>query len=393
MKNPLTPDKKLIEWMTDIRRHIHQNPELSYHEFQTAEFIAEKLDELSISFQKGIAQTGLVATIGEQKQGERIVALRADMDALPIFEKTGLSFSSIKPGVMHACGHDGHVAMLLGAAALLQKQEVKGKVVLLFQPAEEEEGGAQKMIEQGALDGVSFIFAGHIDRHFSVGELAVQPGLICAFTDEFRITIRGQGGHAAKPHETIDCIVVASLLVMSMQTLVSREINPSFPTVVTVGKISGGSAANVIADQAVLEGTIRTTHPESREKIITGLERMVLAMEDLYNAKTEIKITPGYPPVINDEKAVVIAQQAVLDTVGESGLQNQPNPSLGGEDFSFFLKKTSGCLARFGARRDDLANVAAHSPRFDFDERVLPIGAEYLARCALLALEHTENMD
>lgn len=383
----LKPDDSLVKWMTDIRRHIHQHPEISCREYRTAEFISTKLDELSIPHKKGVAVTGIVATIGKAENSNLKVALRADMDALPIVEKTGLPFASKNHGVMHACGHDGHVAMLLGAAALLQKVDIPGNIVLLFQPAEEGEGGAVKMIEQGALDGVSAIFAGHIDRHFETGEIAVQPGLICAFTDEFKISIRGQGGHAAKPHEAIDCIVVASLLVMSIQTLVSREVNPSFPSVVTVGKISGGSAANVIADLAVLEGTIRTTHPESREKIITGLQRMVLAMEDLYTAKTEITITPGYPPVINDPDAVETARQAVLSFLGENGLKNQPHPSLGGEDFSFYLKKVPGCLARFGAKKNDLLNFAAHSPRFDFDEKVLPIGAEYLARCALNALD------
>jgi len=383
----LTIDAKLVNWMTDIRREIHMYPEISSHEFRTADFIGQKLDELSIPYIGNIAETGIIATIGQQKNPTRSVALRADMDALPIQEKTGLPFSSKNDGVMHACGHDGHVAMLLGAASLLQSQpELPGRVVLLFQPAEEDQGGAERMIQAGALDDVSAIFAGHIDRHFQVGEIAVQPGLICAFTDEFNIVIRGQGGHAAKPHETIDCIVVAGLLIMSIQTLVSRETNPAFPSVVTVGKISGGSAVNVIADQAVLQGTIRTTHPESREKIITGLERMVLAMEDLYNADTEIHIIPGYPPVINDPAAVEIAREAARTTVGESSVKKQPHPSLGGEDFSFYLKKIPGCLARFGAKRDDLPNIAAHSPRFDFDEGVLPYGAEYLARCALNAM-------
>ena len=392
LPHSLTPDVQLVNWMTAIRRHIHMYPEISFNEFHTADFICQKLDELSIPYRNNIAQTGIIATIGESKKTSQAVALRADMDALPIQEKTGLAFSSKNDGVMHACGHDGHVAMLLGAASLLQKQpELPGRVVLLFQPAEEDQGGAEKMIEAGALDGVSSIFAGHIDRHFQVGEIAVQAGLICAFTDEFKIVIRGQGGHAAKPHETIDCIVVAGLLIMSLQTLVSRETNPAFPSVVTVGKIAGGSAVNVIADQAVLEGTIRTTHPESREKVITGLERMVLAMEDLYNADTEIRITPGYPPVINDQTAVEIARKAASDTVGHSAVKKQPHPSLGGEDFSFYLKKVPGCLARFGAKRNDLPNIAAHSPRFDFHEGVLPYGAEYLARCAFTALANAST--
>ncbi|MBC8318541.1 MAG: amidohydrolase [Desulfobulbaceae bacterium] len=389
----LTPDDTLIAWMLDIRREIHQYPELAFEEKRTAGLICHKLDELGISYRKEVGGTGVVASLHADSQDTPCIALRADMDALPIEEKTGLPFASKIPGLMHACGHDGHVSMLLGAAALLKRiPNLPGKVVFLFQPAEENGGGAEKMIEAGALDGVNGIFSGHIDRHYNVGEISAQRGLICAFTDEFHITIRGKGGHAAKPHETIDCIVVASLLVMSIQTLVSREVNPSFPTVVTVGQITGGSAANVIADQAVLRGTIRTTHLDSREKIILGLQRMVRAMEDLYNAKATIELIPGYPPIINNPAAATIARTAARQTVGKEGLKKQPYPSLGGEDFSFYLHKVPGCMVRFGAKKDGLANVAAHSPRFDFNEDVLPIGAEFLARAAILALKDIKTL-
>lgn len=388
MTAPLTPDSQLVAWMTDIRRAIHQCPELSFQEFRTAELVTGKLDELAISNKKGIAGTGIAAFIGEKRHGAKAVALRADMDALPITEKTGLPFSSQNEGIMHACGHDGHMAMLLGAAALLTRHpQLPGQIVLLFQPAEEDGGGAGKMIAEGALEGVNAIFGGHIERHYAVGEIAVQPGLICAYTDEFTIIIRGPGGHAAKPHESVDCIVAASFLVANIQTLVSRETNPVFPAVVTVGKISGGTASNVIADQVVLEGTIRTTHPEAREKIFESLKRMVQAVQDLYKTETEFILTTGYPPVINDPVISEVARKAAMQTVGENGVKSQPYPSLGGEDFSFFLKHVPGCFVRFGARRDDLPKANAHSPTFDFNERVLPIGAEYLARCAILYLQ------
>ncbi|MEW6518825.1 MAG: amidohydrolase [Thermodesulfobacteriota bacterium] len=390
MTSPLSPDAQLLAWMTDIRRTLHQHPELALQEFRTAEYVSAKLAELGIAHQNGIAGTGIAAFIGEKKNGARSVALRADMDALPITEKTGLPFASQNDGVMHACGHDGHMAMLLGAAALLKKQgRLAGRIVLLFQPAEEDEGGAEKMIAAGVLAGVDAIFGGHIERHYGVGEIAVQPGIICAFTDEFRIIIRGPGGHAAKPHESVDCIVAAAFLVASLQTLVSRETNPVFPAVVTVGKIHGGTASNVIANQVVLEGTIRTTHSEAREKIFESLRRMVLAVRDLYSTATEFTLTAGYPPVINDPVIAEVARQAARETVGENGVKSQPYPSLGGEDFSFYLKHIPGCFVRFGARRDDLPHANAHSPVFDFDERVLPVGAEFLARCALLFLQQT----
>ena len=392
MKTLQAPDENFIAWMRDIRRALHRNPELGFQEYETARLIGDRLTQLGISFKSGVAETGIVATLGDGPAGCPCVALRADMDALAVEEKTGLPFASEKPGVMHACGHDGHVAMLLGAAAMLQKCSLPGRVVLLFQPAEEGEGGARRMIEEGALAGVQSVFAGHIDRHLEVGQIGVEPGLITAYTDGFRIVIRGRGGHAAKPHETVDSIVVASLLVMSIQTLVSREINPSYPTVVTVGQIKGGTAPNVIAEEAVLEGTIRSTHPEVRNSIISGLKRMVKGMEELYQAETMVEIKSGYPPVVNHPVATEIASQAVRETVGRDGLIGLPHPSLGGEDFSFFLEQAPGCLVRFGAMRQDLTNAPAHSPYFDFDEDVLPVGAAFLARAAMLALERFEDI-
>ena len=225
-----------------------------------------------------------------------------------------------------------------------------------------------------------------------MGEIGIEPGLICAYTDTFRITIKGKGGHAAKPHETVDCLVVASLLVMSIQTLVSRETNPAYPTVVTVGRLQGGRAANVIADTALLEGTIRSTHANVRQKVIKGLTRMVCAMEELYNAKTSIDLSEGFPPVINDPVATAIAKQAATLVVGEQGVAGLPHPSLGGEDFSFYLDRVPGCLVRFGGHREGMPGEPAHSPRFDFDEGVLAIGAAFLAQAALTGLERIADL-
>jgi hippurate hydrolase len=396
---PLQPDPQLFTWMRQIRRHVHQYPELAYQEIKTSEFIGKKLRELKIPFQTGYARTGIVATVKPHgkaglKTNMPCIALRADMDALPVQEKTGLEYASQRPGLMHACGHDGHIAMLLGAAALLKKSRISGRIVLLFQPAEEYGNGALDMINDGALNGVQAIFAGHIDRHFDVGQIGAEPGLICAFTDPFTIKISGRGGHASRPHEAVDSIVVASLLVMSIQTLVSREVNPSYPTVVSVGRIRGGTAANVIAEEAILEGTIRTTHAEVRSQIILGLRRMVHAMDELYNAHTSITFDDGLPPVINDTAAALLAQEAARAIVGPEGVVRQNHPSLGGEDFSQYLKKIPGCLVRFGAGIPDHADAPAHSPYFNFDERVLPIGAAFLSQVALLAIDRmSDNPD
>ena len=396
-QTPFQADANLVDWMVDIRRTIHQYPELANEEHRTQKYITEKLDELGISYRNNTVRTGLVATIGPSAAGADTekdlpcVALRADMDALPVEEKTGLPFASKLPGTMHACGHDGHVAMLLGAASLLKNSALPGKVVLIFQPAEESGDGALVMIEDETFAGVQAIFAGHIDRHFKVGQITAEPGLICAYTDKFEIKICGRGGHAARPHETVDSIVVASLLVMSIQTLVSREVNPAYPSVVSVGHFQGGSAHNVIAAEALLEGTIRATHPDIRAQIIDGLERMVSAMDGLYNAKTTIHFGDGLPPVINHPAAAELAREAAAKIVGPDNVIKQRHPSLGGEDFAYYLQRVPGCLVRFGAGQPDLANIPAHSPYFDFDEGVLPIGAAYLAQVAWLAL-HKKNI-
>ncbi len=384
----LRADPEISSRMVEIRRRLHEFPELGFSEHKTSELICRELERLGIRYKKGIAGTGVIGETGNAAPDKRCVALRADMDALPIKEKTGLAFASQNPGIMHACGHDGHVAMLLGAAALLQRAGPCGRVRLLFQPAEESTGGAKRMIEGGALSGVDAIFGGHIDRHFDVGQIAVQPGIICAYADTFSIDINGRGGHAARPHETVDSIVVASLLVMSIQTLVSREINPAYPSVVTVGSIKGGHAANVIADKAHLEGTIRTTHAEVREKLISGLERMVKATGELYHARTSISFTQGYPPVINHEDAAETARQAALRVVGKQGVVRQAHPSLGGEDFAYYLREIPGCFVRFGASKKGWESAPAHSSRFDFDEGVLPIGAAFLATVVMMYLRN-----
>lgn len=382
------PNEQLITRMRDIRRHLHRHPELAFAEFATARFIAEQLKEMDIPCREQVGRTGIVAGIGSSAPDAPCVALRADMDALPITERTGLPFASETPGVMHACGHDGHVAMLLGAAALLKEKEgeLPGRVLLIFQPAEEGDGGAQGMIDEGAIDTASMIFAGHIDRLYELGEIVVQPGLISAFTDEFSIEIRGPGGHGAKPQETSDCIVAAGQLITSLQSIVARETHPCSPAVITVGTIHGGTAANVIASEVVLTGTLRTTSPETRAACLDSLKRMTLAMEQLHRVTTAFTFVAGYPPVINDPAAARIATEVAAAIVGQDKVKGQPLPSLGGEDFSFFLQRIPGCLVRFGAKHTKLHDAPAHSPRFDFDEGVLATGARFLAQAALHAL-------
>lgn len=391
----LKPDPNICDRMREIRRHLHQYPELANQEVKTAAYICHELTRLGIRYRAGVAGTGVVGVLNDSDSADRPgVALRADMDALPLQEETGLPFTSRHPGVMHACGHDGHVAALLGAAALLKNREAElnGRAILLFQPAEEGGGGARSMIAAGCLEGVGMIFGGHIDRHLRVGEIAVQAGAICASTDTFRIVIRGRGGHAAKPHETVDAIVVAAQLVNLLQSLVSREIDPVLPAVLSIGQIQGGTAANVIAERVSLTGTIRATDLRVRQQLFAGIERMARQVGTLFRAETTVTFSEGYKPIVNDPEAAALARKAAAATVGETRVPGLAHPSMGGEDFSFYLDRVPGCFVRFGAQRPDLPNGAAHSAQFDFDEGVLAIGAEFLARATVLALEHQRRV-
>ncbi|KHE93609.1 MAG: amidohydrolase [Candidatus Scalindua rubra] len=376
--------KELFQQMVRIRREIHMHPELGYQEENTAGIITEELKRLGIKSTTGIGKTGVVAQINDEGP---VVALRADMDALAIQEETGLEFASRTDGVMHACGHDGHVAMLLGAASLLKENLKFGSVLLVFQPAEEGGGGAQKIIESGLLDEAKAIFACHLDRHYKAGKLVVQPGPISAFTDRFDISIRGKGGHAAQPHDAIDAIVVASLIVMSLQTIVSREVNPMYPSIVSVGRIEGGSVPNAIAETAKLTGTIRTTETHIRKQIVSGIKRIANAAGILHNAEVSVEIIEGYPCVINTVEESEIARTAVKNIIGEKALVDGQSASMGGEDFSYYLEKIPGCLVRLGAQKEGLEGIPAHSSTFDFDENALGIGAAFLAETARLTID------
>lgn len=371
--------------MVELRRTFHQYPELSFEEKRTAAVIMEELQRLDIAFEYGGVGGGVIGQIVGKEEGPA-VALRADMDALPGDEITGLPFASVHKGKMHACGHDGHMAMLLGAAALLKENPPPGKVKLIFQPAEERGAGAQVMIKAGALREVKAIFGGHVMGQFKVGEIMVAHGVITAHSDKFTIRVQGRGGHGARPHEAVDAVVVAGLLIMAVQTLVSREVNPFYPSVVTIGQVQAGCAPNVIAEGALLEGTIRTTDPAVRNHIIQGLKRMAKATGDLHNAIVDIAITEGYPPVINTEREAEIARQAALKVVGEKGLIPIEYPSMGSEDFSFYLREVPGCYVRVGACREGWENIPLHSPSFDFDEEALKVGAAFFDQVAREAI-------
>ena len=366
--------------MVELRRTFHRYPELAFEERQTAAVIMEELRRLGIPFEYGGVGGGVVGRIAGGGEDAPTVALRADMDALPGEENTGLPFASQNPGKMHACGHDGHMAMVLGAAALLAAEPPPGNVVLIFQPAEERGGGARVMIKSGALAGVKAIFGGHLTRHYRVGEIMVASGTITAQSDGFTIRVQGRGGHGARPHEAVDAVVVTGLLIMAIQTLVSREINPAHPSVVTIGKVEAGSAGNVIADSATLSGSIRTMEPEVRNHIIQGLQRMGKAVGDLHNASIAVEIREGYPPVINTVRETEIARRAVVNILGDRGVAVMDQPSMGSEDFAYYLREIPGCYIRIGARREGWENIPLPSPGFAFDEEAMKVGAAFFDR-------------
>ena len=371
-------DKQLFEWMRRIRRTLHQHPELSYREYRTSTLIQEKLMQLGIACRSGWGGTGVIATLGSNSAHSGHVGLRADMDALPIQDRKTVAYASKIPEVMHACGHDGHVAMLLGAAALLRKRKLVGRVSLVFQPAEEHGNGAAKIIEEGALQGIDAIFAGHIDIHYPTGTMTVDEGVICSAADPFLLEILGQSGHAARPHEARDAIIAGAYLVTALQTLVSRETDPNQSAVVTVGRFQAGDADNVIAEEARIAGTIRSNDHEVRRRILTGLQRICDGVALQFGVKITVHFGHCLPVVVNSVPATKVARRAARLVAGEKQILSQGRPSLGGEDFSFYQQLIDGCLVRFGAR-GITENGPAHSSSFDFDENVLAVGAAWLA--------------
>jgi hippurate hydrolase len=373
----------------DFRRDLHRHPELSFQEKRTAERIEKALDELGIAHRR-VAGTGVVAEIpaaGGRLEGP-LVALRADTDALPIQEETGLEYASVHDGVMHACGHDGHTTMVLAAAEMLSRDEsLAAPVRLVFQPAEERGLGAVAMIEAGVLDGVEMIFGGHVDRHYTTGQIVAHAGAVNASTDSFRIEVQGKGGHAARPHEGVDAVVVGSLLVMAIQTIVSREVNPAHPSVVTIGRFDAGTAPNVLAGRATLQGTVRTQEKAVRDHIVSSLSRICDSIGTLHNARLTMTLEEGTPPVVNPREMAEIARRAAVAVVGEAGSVPLHTANMGGEDFACYMERVPGCYVRLGARAPGREGFPAHSSRFEFDEAVLPIGARFFHEVARLAGE------
>ncbi len=373
---------ELVQW----RRSIHQKPELGFQEKITADFIANKLRQWQIPHQTQIAQTGIVATIEGTNNSNKVLAIRADMDALPIQEANEVPYRSLHDGKMHACGHDGHVAIALGTAYYLSQhpEAISGKVKIIFQPAEEGPGGAKPMIEAGVLKNpdVDAIIGLHIWNNLPLGTVGVRKGALMAAVECFRCTISGRGGHGAMPHQTVDSIVVASQVVNALQTIVSRNVNPIDSAVVTVGTFHGGTALNVIADSTTISGTVRYFNPELESFIQERVEAIIAGICQSYGATYDLDYWQLYPPTINHPEIADLVKEVATEVV-ETELGVVPEcQTMGGEDMSFFLQEVPGCYFFLGSANPDkdLA-YPHHHPRFDFDETVLSMGVEIFVRC------------
>jgi amidohydrolase len=381
---------QLVGW----RRQIHMHPELGFQEEKTAALVAETLTRLGLRVQTNVGITGVVGILGEAPP---TVALRADMDALPIQEANDVPYASQAPGIMHACGHDFHTAMLLGVATLLSETPPpRGQVRFLFQPLEEgidAEGksGAMRMVDDGALEGVDAIFGLHVYADMPSGTIGVIPGPAMAASDTFRLTVRGRGGHGAYPHKSVDPIVLAAQVINAIQTVVARRIPPIEAGVITVGSIHAGTRGNIIPEEAVMTGTIRSFKPHVREQLFAELERAAQVARTL-GGDFELDIQPCFPVTANDPQMAALVREVATTVVGTDKVF-QPEPEMGAEDFGVYLKRVPGCYFRLGAAipGEDTPRLH-HNPRFDANEEIMPLGATMLATVAQYYIDSLPQM-
>lgn len=378
------------------RRSMHENPQTSFEEEFVSNLVCEKLTEWGIPFERGIAVTGVVATIeGQKNTSGRAIALRADMDALGIEEAHNKDWRSKNPGKMHGCGHDGHTAMLLGAAKYLSEtRRFDGRVHLIFQPAEEGDCGAMRMIEEGLFERFpcEAVYGAHNWPYLPRGSIAMRAGPIMAAADRFDMTILGKGGHAAKPHGTIDPVVIGAQIVVALQTIISRGTDPVDPAVISITNFHAGTGAfNVIAEEAKLSGTIRSFDPEVREMLRKRVEEVASGIAQTYGAKVTCRYAEGYDPTINTPEATAFCAEVARKVVGEHNVDTDMDPSMGAEDFGAMLMQKPGCYVIIGQGEPDTPesnhNRGLHTPQYDFNDEIIPTGVEYWATLVEEALK------
>ncbi len=372
------------------RRHLHAHPELSYKEHETVAFVAAKLDELGISYQK-MANTGLVALIKGEKPSDEVVALRADMDALPIEEANEVPYKSTKPGVMHACGHDAHTASLLGTAAILQqmKSEFGGTVKLIFQPAEEVlPGGASLMIKEGVLDNPKpkAVFGQHVMPLIEAGKVGFRSGKYMASTDELYVTVKGKGGHGAQPQQNIDPVIITAHMLVALQQIVSRVADPKLPSVLSFGKVIANGATNVIPNEVKLEGTFRTLDEKWRDEAHTKMKKMAEGIAESMGGSCEFEIRKGYPFLVNEEKLTEQAKVYAREYLGNDNVIDL-DIWMAAEDFAYYSQVADACFYRLGTRNEARGITSSvHTPTFDIDEQAFAISTGLMAYLALKRL-------
>lgn len=373
----------LRQRLVELRRTIHQHPELGFQEVETAKLVAETLESLGLRVDTGVGKTGVIGHLGQEGP---MVAIRADMDALPIHEQNDVPYASRVPGVMHACGHDAHVAMALGAATLLSETELPGQVRFLFQPSEESadaegKSGAVRLVEDGAMRDVDAVVALHVEARLETGQVKVGAGPICAASDAFEATITGKGCHGAFPHLGVDPIFISAQVISAIQGIVARRVDPTQPSVVTVGSIHGGTAGNVVPSQVVLEGTIRSLDDSVRREMAQELER-ALEVSRALGGDFRLEISEGYPVLANDEDIAQFIRDVATELLGADSVHTEL-PEMGAEDFSILVSQAPGALFSLGVKhRGTVEARRLHNPDFDIDEDALPVGAAILAETA-----------
>jgi amidohydrolase len=381
----------LADSVIALRRQVHQHPELGFREEQTAALAAQRLSELGLSVRTAVGKTGVIGDLGE---GGRCIAIRADMDALPIQEENQVPYASCVPGIMHACGHDAHVACLLGAAQLLSEEaaagRLAGRVRFLFQPSEEAQdaealSGGMRMAAEGAMEGANAVLALHVWTDLAVGAISTRDGTMTAHPDKFELTILGQEAHGAYPHRGHDAITLAAQVIQALQTVVSRRTDPTHARVLTVGTIQGGTKDNILAGSVAMTGTIRTFDAATRDVLLAEMER-ACSLARVLGGDYRLKVIPGYLPVENDPRLTALVRRVGGELLGAQNVLEAPL-EMGGEDFSYFAQSAPGCMFWLGASTPGEPKRLHHHPHFDIDERCLPLGTALLAEIALRYLK------
>ena len=380
---------ELVPGMVALRRDLHEHPELAFEEVRTSGIVAQRLHTLGLELQTGVAKTGVVGLLrgNANKERAKTIAIRADMDALPIHELNEIDYRSTVDGKMHACGHDGHTSILLAVADILSKrrEELTGNVKFIFQPAEEVVGGAEPMVKEGAMQGVDGVIGLHLISNYTHGRVGVRAGTVFASADKLVLTVKGKGGHAAMPHGSVDPIVIAAYIITALQTLISRETSPFSPAVITIGTIQAGTAFNIIPETVQMQGTMRAFTAEQREQLLRRISELANGIAGAMGGSCEMQVFNGCPPCINDASMTELVHQAAVTSVGEEHVDSSEEiMTTGSDDMSYFLNAVPGCYFIVGAHNEEKgAKYPHHHPRFNIDEDSLPIGVEVLTRAAI----------